>query len=265
MIRFQDIRVRFYGEGSGASAVDGVDLEMPPAAVLAIVGESGSGKSTLAMAIGGLISPDEAMVAGRIVLPSHGEYDLSDHVVRPGLFGYVFQEPAVCLHPSMRVGAQVAEAWQTGYQRLPTGEELIHLFERVRLRDPASLLRRFPHELSGGMQQRVMIAMALAQKPAVLVADEPTTALDPITQMQVLETILEVVTADNLALLLITHDFGIVSRFATHVAVLEQGKLVEQGMTPEVLQNPRHPASRRLIAAVPRRRNGAIHIGLEAS
>jgi peptide/nickel transport system ATP-binding protein len=235
-------------------AVEDVSLSLDRGEILCIVGESGSGKSVSTGAIMGLL-PRGLKAAGRIVFEGRdilgrGEAEMRE--LRGSRIGMIFQEPMTALNPLMRVGDQIAEVMQV-HGRGRGGERVQALLEAVGLPDPPQLARAYPHRLSGGQRQRVMIAMALALEPALLIADEPTTALDVTTQMQILRLIREIQQRQGMGVLFITHDFGVVAEIADRVVVMQHGKVVESGTAGEVLNAPRHPYTRALIAAVPHR------------
>ena len=232
LLKVSHLRVAFRTEKGVSVPVRDVSFEIPEDGRVALVGESGCGKSVTSLAIGGLV--DRAEISGTI----EGAPRIA----------YVFQNPMQSLNPVMRVGAQVAEGMRFKVQgsRFKVGE----LLKAVGL--PEGMERKYPCEMSGGQQQRVMIAMALAQEPDLLIADEPTTALDVTTQREVLDLIARVATMRQMAVLLITHNLGLVSRYSTFVNVMYAGEIVERGEVRSVLGSPRHPYTQGLIAAVPR-------------
>lgn len=232
LLKVSHLRVAFRTEKGVSVPVRDVSFEIPEDGRVALVGESGCGKSVTSLAIGGLV--DRAEISGTI----EGAPRIA----------YVFQNPMQSLNPVMRVGAQVAEGMRCKVQgsRFKVGE----LLKAVGL--PEGMERKYPCEMSGGQQQRVMIAMALAQEPDLLIADEPTTALDVTTQREVLDLIARVATMRQMAVLLITHNLGLVSRYSTFVNVMYAGEIVERGAVRSVLDSPRHPYTQGLIAAVPR-------------
>jgi peptide/nickel transport system ATP-binding protein len=238
-------------------AVDGVSLEVLPKEILCVVGESGSGKSVMAKSILRLLpEPQVRVAAGRIIYAGKDLLALPAEkvrAVRGGRIAMIFQEPMVALNPLMTVGRQTDEIIEvhTSMRRDERRRRIIEVFNDVRLPDPPRMLTSYPHELSGGQRQRVMIAMALALNPALIVADEPTTALDVTTQAQILRLLKELQARHGTAILFITHDFGVVAEIANRVAVMRQGKLVEHGQVSEVLRRPRHVYTRALVAAVP--------------
>ena len=251
-LKVEDLRVAF----GDRVAVDGLSFELPAGGALGIVGESGSGKSATALALLGLHAAD-ARVAGRISLA--GE-DLSAaspqrlRKVRGAGIAMVFQEPLTALSPFHTVGDQIAEVYRlhTGASRRVARERAVEVLAQVHIADPARRAQAYPHQFSGGMRQRALIAMALCCRPQVIVADEPTTALDVTVQAQILDLLDEVRTTTGAALLLISHDLGVVAGSTESVIVLRRGRTVEQGPTETVLRTPRMPYTKALLAAVPR-------------
>ncbi len=240
--------------GDRVHAVEDVSFSLEAGEILCIVGESGSGKSVSAGAIMGLLPPALRVAGGRIGFEGNDLLRASPGALR-GLrgarLGMIFQEPMTALNPLMRVGDQVAEVMQV--HGVTVGSRVRELLDAVHLPDPARILRSYPHRLSGGQRQRVMIAMALALEPAILIADEPTTALDVTTQMQILRLVREIQSRRGTGVLFITHDFGVVAEVADRVAVMQRGRIVEQGPARQVLDAPQHPYTKALIAAVPHR------------
>ena len=238
-------------------AVEAVSLDLAPNEVLCVVGESGSGKSLTARAVMGLLPrPHVKIERGQI---RFGEDDLAKisearlRAIRGSEISMIFQEPMTALNPVMTIGNQIDEVFRfhTGLGRKERRERAVALFDDVHLPDPAQIVDSYPHELSGGQRQRAMIAMALALDPKILIADEPTTALDVTTQAQILKLIKELQADHDTGVLFITHDFGVVADIADRVAVMQQGKLVEAGPASKVLNQPEHPYTQALIAAVP--------------
>ena len=236
------------------NAVEDVSFSLDAGEILCIVGESGSGKSISAAALTGLLPRGLPVTAGRIEFEGRNLLACSPaemRALRGARIATVFQEPMTALNPLMRVHDQVAEVMQVHGR--PVGRRVTELLEAVGLPDPARIARSYPHALSGGQRQRVMIAAALALEPAILIADEPTTALDVTTQKQILALIREIQSRRGTGVLFITHDFGVVAEIADRVAVMQRGRIVEQGPAASVLNAPQHPYSRALIAAVPHR------------
>ncbi|OZI37855.1 microcin ABC transporter ATP-binding protein [Bordetella genomosp. 10] len=237
-------------------ALDGISLDLHPGEVLCMVGESGSGKSLAAGALLGLLPDGVKVKGGEAIWASRDLLRMAQSELRQlrgKQIGMVFQEPMSALNPLHTIERQLGEVFTT-HTSLGRGEirsRVLGLLESVQLPDPAAVLRAYPHELSGGQRQRVMIAMALALEPALLIADEPTTALDVTTQAQILALVHDLQRRKGTAVLFITHDFGVVAEIADRVAVLQRGVLVETGAARQVLEHPSHPYTRALIAAVP--------------
>jgi len=253
LLDVQDLTVTF---GGPANAVDGVSFQIAPGETLGLVGESGSGKSVTAFSILRLLQPPGRITGGRVMFEGRDLLTLSEREmreVRGARMSLIFQEPMTALNPVMRVGDQIAEALTVHGMagRADARSRAVELLEAVRITDPARRVRDYPHQLSGGMRQRVMIAIALACRPPIIIADEPTTALDVTIQAQVLDLLRELKARFNLALLLITHDFGVIAEMADRVAVMYRGRLVEQGEVRQILRQPVHDYTRALLAAVP--------------
>jgi peptide/nickel transport system ATP-binding protein len=238
-------------------AVEGVDLSVRPREILCLVGESGSGKSVTAHSVMGLLPKGQLRpVAGRILLEGEDLLRASDQRLRQlrcTRMSMIFQEPMTALNPVMTCGEQIDEVLRTHTDLAPAArtERTLAIMRDVRLPDPELLLHAYPHQLSGGQRQRIMIAIALVLEPALLIADEPTTALDVTTQAQILQLIKDIQRTHGTAVLFITHDFGVVAEIADRVAVMQWGKVVEAGETEQVLTRPHHPYTRMLIGSVP--------------
>jgi peptide/nickel transport system ATP-binding protein len=256
LLTIDDLRVEFGSGPQATRAVDGVSLQLEAGKVLGLVGESGSGKSVTALSIARLIpSPPARYVGGRILLEDRNVLAMSPSTlrqVRGGLVSYVFQEPGASLNPVFRIGAQIRESIRLRRPGISPDVEVLRLLRLVGIPAPESRVRQFPHELSGGMQQRVMIAMALASQPRLLVADEPTTALDVTIQAQIIELLRDLRQQLGMGILVITHNLGLVGDLADEVAVMYAGQIVELGPVRDVLQHPLHPYTRALIQSVPR-------------
>ncbi len=255
LLAIQDLTIEFRVGDRAIRAVDGVSLSVNEGETVCLVGESGSGKTVTALAIGRLLAPNARILTGEIRLAGREVTRLTPRelrAVRGALVAYVFQEPAVALNPVMRIGTQILEALRAHRPTAATPAEVTRLLGLVGLAAPTERARDYPHQLSGGMLQRAMIAMALASQPRLLVADEPTTALDATIQAQILELLRDLRRRFGMGLLLITHHLGIVSEFADRVVVMYAGQVVEQAATREVLERPAHPYTRALLAAVPR-------------
>jgi peptide/nickel transport system ATP-binding protein len=256
LLRIEDLRVSFATADGPLVAVGGLSLELGQDEVLAVVGESGCGKTLTGLSVLG-IEPAAAQVSGQVWF--RGE-DLRTappqrlRKIRGAQIAMIFQEPMTSLNPSLTVGFQVAEVVRRhqGLDRGAARRRAAELFEMVQLPSPREQLRAYPHQMSGGMRQRVMIAMAIACDPAVLIADEPTTALDPTIQAQILDLLRDLRKALRMSMLLITHNLGVVAGLADRVLVMYAGHAVEQGPTADVLRGPAHPYTTGLLAAVPR-------------
>jgi peptide/nickel transport system ATP-binding protein len=237
-------------------AVAGVSLHVAAGEIVCLVGESGSGKSVTAFASMGLLAPELRISGGQIHLAGESVLDASAsrlRALRGARMSMIFQEPMTALNPVMSCGAQLDELLRQ-HTRLGAAarrNQALAMLDEVRLPDPAGIYAAYPHQLSGGQRQRIMIAMALLLRPALLIADEPTTALDVTTQAEILRLIRELQQQHGSAVLFITHDFGVVADIADGVAVLQHGRLVESGAARELLAHPQHPYSRALLAAVP--------------
>jgi len=238
-------------EIDGRRVVDDISFDVPDGARVGLIGESGSGKSLTALAILGLL-PDAATATGSIRWNERELIGLPDRELarlRGDEIGIVFQEPRTALNPIRTVGRQIAESVRIheGLGRRDAAARAIAEAERVRLPDPAQIVRRYPHQLSGGQRQRVAIAMALACRPRLLIADEPTTALDVTIQAQVLELLAGLVARDGMSLVFITHDLAVLSQIATHAVVLEDGRVVEHGPLSRLLTAPASPVTQGLL------------------
>ena len=257
LLDVQRLTVTFASRSSSpANAVDDVSFQVAAGETLGLVGESGSGKSVTAFSILRLLQPPGRVTGGRVMFEGRDLLALSEaemRAVRGARISLIFQEPMTALNPVMRVRDQIAEALlvQGMESRSDARLRAIELLEAVRIPDAARRARDYPHQLSGGMRQRVMIAIALACRPPLIIADEPTTALDVTIQAQVLDLMRELKARYNLALLLITHDFGVIAEMADRVAVMFKGKIVEEGPVRRILRAPQHDYTRQLLAAVP--------------
>ncbi len=257
VLEIRDLQTRFHIGNRVLRAVDGVSLQVAPGECLGLIGESGSGKSVTALSVMGLVASPPGVITGGAVF--HAGTDLIG--ARPEALGalrgdriaYIFQDPLATLHPLMRVGDQLAEAIRAHHSgsRASLQVRVLELLTAVRIPNPKARARAFPHELSGGMRQRIGIAMALANDPDLIIADEPTTALDVTVQAQILALLDDLRRARGLAILFITHDFGVVSQLCDRVAVMYAGRIVEEGPTSQILAAPAHPYTKRLIACVP--------------
>ena len=237
-------------------AVNDVSFELRKGETLGLVGESGSGKSVTAFSIIRLVQEPGRIAGGTIRFQGKDLLALPEEEmrqVRGAGIGFVFQEPMAALNPVMRVGAHIAEALTVHglASRADARGRAIELLRAVKIVDPERRVDDYPHQLSGGMRQRVMMAIALACRPPLIIADEPTTALDVTVQAQILDLLREMKRQFDLSLLLITHDFGVIAETADRVAVMHRGKIVEQGAVRDILRNPQHPYTRGLLDSIP--------------
>ncbi|HEX5462992.1 MAG TPA: ABC transporter ATP-binding protein [Steroidobacteraceae bacterium] len=263
LLELRDLRIESAHRGEPVrTLLEGLSFNIARGEFLALVGESGSGKTLAARAILDLLPPGVRRTSGAIFLAGRDLTRLSPRAlrqVRGAQVGMVFQEPMVSLNPALTVGRQLAEGLKLhfGWSRSEIREHCLQMLARVRIKDPAHALRCHPHEFSGGMRQRIMLASVLLLRPKLLIADEPTTALDTLSQREVLDLIVELARDHGVATLLITHDLGLVARYAERCVVLEKGRLIETGATGEVLTRPAHAYTRRLIGSRPGRAHGA--------
>jgi len=256
ILTLEAVSVRLPKNADRPHAMSEVSLALAANEILCVVGESGSGKSMTANAVMRLLPPGVALDGGRILFEGRDLAPLSEpemRKVRGAGIAMIFQEPMTALNPLRSIGDQIGEMFElhTDLGKQAIKAKVQALLEEVRIPDPAAAAKAYPHELSGGQRQRAMIAMALALDPKVLIADEPTTALDVTTQAQILELVRDLQKRKGTAVLFITHDFGVVAEIADRVAVMSQGRVVEQGTAEAVLGNPQHAYTKQLIAAVP--------------
>ncbi|GAB3969580.1 ABC transporter ATP-binding protein [Plantactinospora veratri] len=256
-LRVQDLRVRFRTEDGVVRAVDGLSFAVRRGRTLGIVGESGSGKSVTSLAILGLHDPRRTEISGAILVGGRDIVGLPDaqcRRLRGRDMAMVFQDPLSALHPYYPVGRQIAEAYRVhhpGAGRQAARRRAVEMLGRVGIPQPERRIDDYPHEFSGGMRQRVMIAMALVNDPDLLIADEPTTALDVTVQAQILDLLADLQSEFNSAIVLITHDLGVVSQVADEVLVMYAGRAVEHGSVEQVLRRPQHPYTWGLLSSVP--------------
>jgi peptide/nickel transport system ATP-binding protein/oligopeptide transport system ATP-binding protein len=264
LLEIKNLKMDF-GKGADAlRAVDGVSLTIGAGETVCLVGESGCGKSVTALSIAQLVpTPPANYVGGEILLNGRDVLKMSNSElrgIRGGVVSYVFQEPGASLNPVFRIGNQIKESLKLHKPEKATNEEVIRLLKLVGIPAPESRIRNYPFEMSGGMQQRVMIAMALASEPKLLVADEPTTALDVTIQAQILELLHDLKQRLGMAILLITHNLGIVGDMADRVAVMYAGQIVELSPAKKLLRRPLHPYTKALINSVPKLAGGASRL-----
>jgi oligopeptide transport system ATP-binding protein len=257
IVRVEDLTVSFPTEHGTVRAVDSVSFEVAAGETLAIVGESGSGKSVTALSILGLIDEPGRLDSGRVFFEGHdlrGLGEKSLRKVRGNRIAMIFQEPMSSLNPVLTIGKQVAEplVLHRGLSWRDALSQAAELLGGVKIPDAESRLDAYPHQFSGGMRQRVMIAMALACGPRLIIADEPTTALDVTIQAQILSLLRDLTTESRAALILITHDLGVVARYADRVAVMYAGRIVETAPSRALYARPRHPYTLGLMRSVPR-------------
>ena len=263
LLRVEHLRTVFaLPGGREAAAVDDVSFAMGRGETLGLVGESGSGKSVTALSLIKLVLPPGRISGGRVEFEGQNLLDLDESHMRPirgRRIGFVFQEPSVALNPVFTIGAQLAET--LAVHDLARGAKAraraVELLAMVRVPDPARRAGEYPHQLSGGLRQRAMIALALAAEPALVIADEPTTALDATVQAEILDLLREMRQSLSLSLLLITHDLGVVAEMADRVAVMYAGRIVEEASVKDLFASPAHPYTRGLIDCVPGRQPGA--------
>ena len=257
LLEIRNLAIHFHTEGGVVEAVKGINLTLEKGETLAIVGESGSGKSVTGLALTRLLpEPPTRYASGEIIFDGKSVLTMkADELrrLRGGRIAYVFQEPSTSLNPVFTIRNQIAEAIQLHRPEVrDVDAEIIKHLDLVGITNPAQRLHDYPHQLSGGMQQRVMIAMALSCQPDLLVADEPTTALDVTIQAQIMDQFRELRSKLDMAIILITHNFGIIGNFADKVAVMFRGKIVEYGATKDILGNPQHAYTKALIQCIPR-------------
>jgi len=256
ILEVRNLRTYFYTEDGIVKAVDGVDLEVRRGEVLGLVGESGCGKSVASFSIMRLVGIPGKIESGEVYFEGQDLIKLSETEmgrVRGNRISMIFQQPVSCLNPVYRAGEQVGEVLQVhqGLSKKAAWERAVELLKMVGIPEPEKRAMSFPHELSGGMAQRVMIAMALACAPQLLIADEPTTALDVTIQAQILDLMRDLRSKVEASIILITHDMGVIAEMAERVAVMYAGRIIEQTTVKELFDDPIHPYTRGLLAAIP--------------
>jgi len=266
LIEIENLRVTFHGDdGRKTHAVDAVDLTVTNGATLGLVGESGCGKSVTSLAIMGLLSKQSAEVTGSIRFDGFDLLHVPDQTLRDlrgNRLAMIFQEPMTSLNPSFTIGDQIIETIlrHRGGPRNAARVRAIELLRRVHIPSPERRIDEYPHKLSGGMRQRVMIAMALACDPQLLIADEPTTALDVTLQAQILDLMRELKAASGAAIILITHDLGVVAEVCDDVAVMYAGEIVERASVDDLFATPQHPYTVGLLGSIPRLDRRTSHL-----
>lgn len=269
LLTIQHVDTAFKVNGKFYNAITDVSLDLYPDEILAIVGESGCGKSTLATSVIGLHNMSSTEISGSIVyhqrvVKEDGSISIKDHelvgmsademnALRGNDMGMIFQDPLAALNPLMRIGDQIKENldFHTTMSEEEKRARVIELLDQVGIPKPERVARMYPHELSGGMRQRVIIAIAIACKPDVIIADEPTTALDVTIQAQILDLLRDIQEEKHAGVILITHDLGVVAETADRVAVMYAGQIVEVGSTKQIFENPKHPYTRSLLRSMP--------------
>lgn len=257
LLAIQDLHTQFHVGKRIYRAVDGVSLSVNAGECVGVIGESGSGKSVTALSVMGLVASPPGIITGGAIYFQKENLISAEYKTlrnkRGNRVAYIFQDPLATLHPLYRIGQQLAEAIQSHHKidKSEAHQRVVQLLRDVRIPNPESRMNNYPHEMSGGMRQRVGIAMALANEPDLIIADEPTTALDVTVQAQILCLLDELRRARGLAIIFITHDFGVVAQLCDQVAVMYAGRIVEHGQTQTVLDTPAHPYTRQLIACVP--------------
>jgi len=261
LLEIRDLKLDFGRGADAARAVDGISLTIGTGETVCLVGESGCGKSVTALSIAHLVPvPPANYVGGEILLNGRDTLKMSTQElrqIRGGVVSYVFQDPGASLNPVFRIGNQIKESLKLHRPEKANDAEVIRLLKLVGIPAPESRIRNYPFEMSGGMQQRVMIAMALASEPKLLVADEPTTALDVTIQAQILDLLRDLKKRLGMAILLITHNLGIVGDIADRVAVMYGGQVVELATARDLLRRPLHPYTKALMNSVPKLRGDA--------
>jgi len=276
LLDIRNLTIQFHTETGIVEAVTNLSLTLQKGETLAVVGESGSGKSVTGLALTRLLpEPPARYISGEILLDGHDVLKMSPpqlRSIRGNKIAYIFQEPSTSLNPVFTIRSQIAEAIRLHRPEVKDVDaEIIKYLDLVGIVNPEQRMDDYPHQLSGGMQQRAMIAMALSCQPDLLVADEPTTALDVTIQAQIIDQLKDLKSRLDMAIILITHNFGIIEGIADRVAVMFRGKVVEYGTTQEVLSNPQHPYTKALIQCIPqlgakRKRLATIdHAALEAA
>ena len=256
LLEIKNLQLDFGAGADALRAVDGVSLTINAGETVCLVGESGCGKSVTALSIARLVPmPPARYPGGQILLNGRDVLQMDKtelRAIRGGVVSYIFQEPSASLNPVFRIGNQIKESLQLHRPQVATDDEVIRLLKLVGIPAPESRIKDYPHQMSGGMQQRVMIAMALASEPKLLIADEPTTALDVTIQAQILELLQDLKARLGMSILLITHNLGIVGDIADRVAVMYAGQVVELAPALELLRRPLHPYTRALMNSVPK-------------
>jgi oligopeptide/dipeptide ABC transporter ATP-binding protein len=256
LLEVKDLRTSFFTDAGEVRAVDGVSFAVAPGKLMGLVGESGSGKTASVLSIMRLLPERARVIGGAVLFEGRDLLSLSEpemRAVRGAKIAMIFQEPMTSLNPVFTIGSQIGEAVRLHQHtsRRETFERTVEALRLVGIADPERRVNDYPHQLSGGMRQRVMIAMALACKPKLLIADEPTTALDVTIQAQILDLIRELQVRLGLAVILVTHDLGIVAQYADDVTILYAARVMEQAASDELFRNPLNPYTRGLLESIP--------------
>lgn len=259
LLKIKDLHTTLSSRSQKIRAVRGVSFELKPGETLGIVGESGCGKSIMAKSITGLLPRLTATIdSGEILYKNQDLLQLSEkkmRSIRGKEISMIFQDPMTSLNPTMKIGRQIGEGYRLHHPKATQEEvytRVIELLKQVGIPQAEARYNQYPHELSGGMRQRVMIAIAMIAKPHILIADEPTTALDVTIQAQILELLKSIQKKENMSIILITHDFSIVSNFCDRVLVMYAGEIIEQATVDQLFKSPKHPYTRRLLHSIPR-------------
>ena len=254
MLKVEDLHIQFSDQSGAEEAVAGISFAMDAGEILGIVGESGSGKTLSALTLAGLLPRQRAKAWGKVLFGGQDLLSLSPRemsALQGKDIAMVFQEPQSSLNPTRRIGWQMEEALKihTSLPKEQRRQKVLAALEKVYIDDPVRVIRQYPHELSGGMRQRVMIAAAMLNAPKLLIADEPTTALDATTQGHILDLLMEINQTSGVAILFISHDLQVISRLCSRTIVMEAGRIVEQGQTKELFLHPQADYSKKLMAA----------------
>lgn len=257
LLRVQDLRVQFFGSGSTVTAVDGVSFDVERGETVGIVGESGSGKTMTALSLLRLVPEPGKITNGKILFEDRDVVHMTDDEIREfrgADAAMIFQDPMTSLNPVLRVGFQIEEAMaaHNRFTRKQARERVVPMMQRVRIPAAAQRIRDYPHQFSGGMRQRVMIAMGLSNEPSLLIADEPTTALDVTVQASIIELLRDLNREMGAAVILITHNLAVVASLCQRVMVMYAGRIVEEGPTRAIFKNPQHPYTWSLLRSIPR-------------
>ena len=252
MLEVKNLSTSFYSEDNVVKALDNISLSIKKGEIVGVLGESGSGKSTLGLSILRLITPPGKIISGEINFKGQDLLKIAEKdmiKIRGAKISMVFQDPFASLNPVFTIGDQIAEAIRLhqGSNRREAIAKAVEMLDLGHIKDAAKRIKDYPHQFSGGMRQRVMIAMALACQPDLLIADEPTTALDVTVQAEILKLLVEVQSRFGLGIIYITHNFGIIKELCSRVVVMYKGRIVEAGSTREIMENPRDPYTKRLI------------------